>query len=673
MALQVLASILLLTFSTSQGSLFNPTLEWTCESNTISIAIRTLAPFLGIAHPKDRLSTCSITGNGTSYTKLTIPLWSEGNKCGVRYDQDTNLYSVDVEVHEHRMLILEQDRIFHVTCDKKSVSIKIGDTDGEMLVSNFDDGANSTEQDTSFFGQSPPNREVEFDLELIPVVSDEDPLLLKNISSHDVGYGQSYDMKALLKNEVDKDLYGKRFRVSHCTATADSIVVDLIDQMGCSIDKKIISNFEYGDGFAVARIPSMFKFPKSKTMKLECSLTLCEEFQICKPSCDRKLDDPIPEIKEAKMIAKLLGVEDDSVKSTVTDPMLMVNSSSSNVASTIVHVLERREIPSKVDRIFTTTGSPMTTECSYSNDVIFLYKVIFGLILLLLLGSFLNIICCCFRCKNSKKNSTNRNPGLVKNEFWISDSSLNNRREYQKDDVFVPFNEVGRRDSAASYASIKQRIIPSDQMNNHFQIQENPYRSFRPTQVPSPLIPQNTQNRHNSTFSVENGNFMKGKSKDSMEAMVWQALEIITLQILQFQQHIRTLKRTSKKPINEFCNECRHFVANINKTPGQECQNAYQHLTSKYEILVLGNTFRTQMGEVGNVVEKLKSLMSLEKIYIVREVIAESIAETEMATTKAALMETFNAFVFKIYPIIGSLTTRTEYNYLNFMLRPRIN
>ena len=75
---------------------------------------------------------------------------------------------------------------------------------------------------------------------------------------------------------------------------------------------------------------------------------------------------------------------------------------------------------------------------------------------------------------------------------------------FPEDDPFVPFNELGRRDSATSYASIKQRIIhPTDQLNNHFPMQENPYRSFRPTvQVPSP-IHQNVENRHNSTFSVE--------------------------------------------------------------------------------------------------------------------------------------------------------------------------
>ena len=79
---------------------------------------------------------------------MSIPLWGEGNRCGIRFDQETGLFSADIEVHEHRMLILEQDRVFHVTCDKKSVSLKIGDPDGEMLIDSFNDDANVTEQAT---------------------------------------------------------------------------------------------------------------------------------------------------------------------------------------------------------------------------------------------------------------------------------------------------------------------------------------------------------------------------------------------------------------------------------------------------------------------------------------------------------------------------------------------
>ena len=54
------------------------------------------------------------------------------------------------------------------------------------------------------------------------------------------------------------------------------------------------------------------------------------------------------------MVAKLLGVDDDSIESTVINPMQTINNS--NIASTIVHVLERREIPARPDKSFATTG-----------------------------------------------------------------------------------------------------------------------------------------------------------------------------------------------------------------------------------------------------------------------------------------------------------------------------
>ena len=57
---------------------------------------------------------------------------------------------------------------------------------------------------------------------------------------------------------------------------------------------------------------------------------------------------------------------------------------------------------------------------------------------------------------------------------------------------------------------------------------------------------------------------------------------------------------------------------------------------------------------------------------VVKEIIVESKEESELATTKSALMETFNSFVFRIYSVLGSLTTNREYNYLNIMLRLRL-
>ena len=91
--------------------------------------------------------------------------------------------------------------------------------------------------------------------------------------------------------------------------------------------------------------------------------------------------------------------------------------------------------------------------------------------------------------------------------------------------------------------------------------------------------------------------------------MVWRNSEIVTLRILHFQRHVQVLKNTSKKLTGEFCNECKHFATNISNLGEQERQNAHQYLTNKYDIIVLGNTLRTQIQEVGKALEKIKNLM----------------------------------------------------------------
>ena len=201
------------------------------------------------------------------------------------------------------MLILEQDRIFNVTCDKNATSLKVGDDDGDHLIQN-DNDFNATDfapSTTSLWVFVVPHAEcrlnwsliacysslsldtpIEFNLELLPNADNDDSMLLESLSDHDVGYGQSYNMKISFKSEHDKTKYSDRFRATHCVAQADDIAVELINAHGCSIDKKLINDFLYKNGSAIAKIPSMFRFPNSKTMKLECKLSICQDFQVCR-------------------------------------------------------------------------------------------------------------------------------------------------------------------------------------------------------------------------------------------------------------------------------------------------------------------------------------------------------------------------------------------------------
>uniref|UniRef100_A0A914QYR4 ZP domain-containing protein n=1 Tax=Panagrolaimus davidi TaxID=227884 RepID=A0A914QYR4_9BILA len=256
---------------------------------------------------------------------------------------------------------------------------------------------------------------IEFNLELVP---NDDSKTFEILSDHDVGYGQSYTMNISFKSEYDKNEYGNRFRATHCVAEADDTAVELVDSHGCSINKKLMTDFVYKNGYATAKIPSMFRFPNSKTMKLECKLSICQEIQ---PSCDRKMDDPIiAEVEDAEMIAHLLGMDDESVQSAVTDPMQSVDEKPTKSTSTIVHVLDRREIPLRND-VTTKPGNGITSaECFASDEILSLYAILFGLALALALSVVLNIWCClCCRKKKAEKEKR-RKSYLFQNECWIT-------------------------------------------------------------------------------------------------------------------------------------------------------------------------------------------------------------------------------------------------------------
>lgn len=126
------------------------------------------------------------------------------------------------------------------------------------------------------------------------------------------------------------------------------------------MDKHIIEDFVYSEKSAVARIPSMFYFAEdSKTVNFECSLKLCVLNEECKPNCVLKLDDPIGE--DPELVSKILRSslsDNDEISSSGHLPTPQTRK---NIASTLIHVVERREIP-------TTTIPP--SECEYQPHII---------------------------------------------------------------------------------------------------------------------------------------------------------------------------------------------------------------------------------------------------------------------------------------------------------------
>uniref|UniRef100_A0A914Z185 ZP domain-containing protein n=1 Tax=Panagrolaimus superbus TaxID=310955 RepID=A0A914Z185_9BILA len=408
--------------------------------------------------------------------------------------------------------------IFNVTCDKKAISLKIGDDEGDQIIQN--DDFNSSEAIVSSANSASilfPR--IEFNLELVPSHDTvDDSKMFETLSDHDVGYGQSYFMNISFKSENDKAEYGDKFRVTHCVAEADDIAVELVDANGCSINKKLITDFVYKNGYATAKIPSMFRFPNSKTMKFECKLSICQEIQLCRASCDRKMDDPIAEVEDAEMIAQLLGMDDESVQTAVTGPMQSFVEKSTKSTSTIVHVLDRREIPLRNDVGIMKSGNGIfKTECVAPEEIKLLYAILFGLALALALSLVLNI-CCCLCCRKRKfKKEQRQKPYFVQNECWITGNPAA--------DLTKDVNQVAaltkyldeRRPSVGSYATVKQRfsarplsqIVPPLQ---YMEMQESS-TTFRPNSHASPPQPA-----HHSVYelpSQQMSTFRQSLSADS--------------------------------------------------------------------------------------------------------------------------------------------------------------
>uniref|UniRef100_A0A914D0V6 ZP domain-containing protein n=1 Tax=Acrobeloides nanus TaxID=290746 RepID=A0A914D0V6_9BILA len=402
----------------------------------------------------------------SSITQFEIPL-NENRKCAVNFNKETGVYWLQLEVHEHRLLILEQDRLFNVTCDRVNdgtVSGAIGSgLNGFAGDQRLLDATNGTVEISSSL-----DPEVDFDLSLFPVNSNEVEVFNNTIgpsNEHDVSYGKSYDLKISIKNPDDAIVYGKLFRAHSCFATGVDVSVELVNSHGCTIDKHLLSDFVYEKGTAKARIPSMFNFPESKTMKLECSVAICREEFECKPNCDLKLDDPL-EGEDAELLAVLKGTPGSVVEEVSGEEPIRISGIKIGVAqakaSTKVHVLDRRELPKP-------EASPDTSnfskECYTPNDLLIMYKLCIGLCFIFFTGCCCNILFCCV-CKTGKNKHQKRSAMPNKshgsfattNDLWISEPR---GKPSMDESGFVSYGEPQygdmRRSSLNSYASVKQR------------------------------------------------------------------------------------------------------------------------------------------------------------------------------------------------------------------------
>jgi len=128
------------------------------------------------------------------------------------------------------------------------------------------------------------------------------------------------------------------------------------------------------------------------------------------------------------LLRSSLSNEEDLVSSGHSPPPF-----NKNVASTIIHVVERRETSSPVPP--TEMAEPSTERvsitgcrCDFPTDLVLLYKLCIGLSLLFALGCCCNVMFCCLnvRGKNATKKrrsvpKTIAQSTLTRNQYWINE------------------------------------------------------------------------------------------------------------------------------------------------------------------------------------------------------------------------------------------------------------
>uniref|UniRef100_A0A914Z1I6 ZP domain-containing protein n=1 Tax=Panagrolaimus superbus TaxID=310955 RepID=A0A914Z1I6_9BILA len=252
------AIILLMLFELV--SLFHPEVEWSCETFSINLDIKTELQFNGIAHSIGRRSECYVYGKNSTLTNLVISMQpNENNPCGVKINQDTDFYWVEIEVHRHVIFSMLEDCTFNITCKKRKTY--------------FD------KNDTKIIGHkktSVPKMLTTFEL----LANDHNYLSVIDTLTF-VKYGESYFIKVSMENFE----YAQRFRVTDCIAESEGLVAELFDSNGCPISEEI-KNFDYKNGYATALIPSFFRFFNFKLLKIECKISICDQVLGCQPQCN---------------------------------------------------------------------------------------------------------------------------------------------------------------------------------------------------------------------------------------------------------------------------------------------------------------------------------------------------------------------------------------------------
>ncbi|KAL3084375.1 hypothetical protein niasHS_008332 [Heterodera schachtii] len=219
----------ILSAEKSSGT-FEANVDWSCASDSIQVLVRTPRPFHGLIHPSgfpakkpphlssfssSSSASCAMRGNGTLTTQLQIPLEpgnSAWDECGIQMDPDTSTLWVLLEVHEHPLVMLKQDRTVNISCTGWSQATSDIHSSADQpsdfrlaIVSSNGTSAACSPVDFAFLG-------TEYNLSVQAV----QPMEWTSIFVHScAAIGADQQMK-----------------------------VQLIDSDGCSMDKHLITDFE---------------------------------------------------------------------------------------------------------------------------------------------------------------------------------------------------------------------------------------------------------------------------------------------------------------------------------------------------------------------------------------------------------------------------------------------
>lgn len=416
-------------------SLFEADVRWSCSEDVVSVFVRTSQPFEGIVqtHGSDS-EACRIQGFGTNVAVLKLNLKSE--ECGTKYDTETKTHAVTVDVHSHPVLIVEGDKSVNVTCR-------------EMV--------NGTQHFSQMNVPSPDYQ--------LRVLSSRLPV-------DTVKYSQPYTLQIRPFPNSSQNPYS--FFVGQCIAQPinGNVTVQLTDPVGCALFKSIMGHFARRESVEEAEIPSMFRFPNAKQLKITCIVTDCDgkcEERTCDSdsSASSLLERTTAstESEEFQKVSVIVNLEEEEVPSTPESPEILQDPVVLEpVNDEIVHHVERdAEIPPP--NLIVQKSRDVLPECYSITEFNMLYYLCIFLAACAIIGFTMNIVLALMLRRRSIKSAQRKKTlaveqlqipksTVVQPDFWIIE---NDKKTPEPEPTYYP----ARRDSFSSYASKpNRRIIP---------------------------------------------------------------------------------------------------------------------------------------------------------------------------------------------------------------------